>query len=161
MDTQANPARTAEQPVAQAVSPKPDQRTTPQRLTPELARGVVTRPAAVTTPGAVSAGGTPVPGGYLANPGGGTGGRDTPVVGRLPGVGGVANPSTQPTRGGVPMTGGSRAAAAPNTGLPVNSGRAKDEEDTEHRNKYVTDADPKSLFGTDEPWVEPVIGDSR
>ena len=54
-----------------------------------------------------------------------------------------------------------RGAAGPG-GMPgAAAGRRDGDDDQEHRRKYLIEPDDKELFGTDEKWVPPVIGDRR
>jgi hypothetical protein len=47
-------------------------------------------------------------------------------------------------------------------GAPTSpAGRANGEDDQEHRRKYLIEPDDKELFGIDERYVPPVIGDNR
>jgi hypothetical protein len=47
-------------------------------------------------------------------------------------------------------------------GMPMGpTGRGNGEEDQEYRRKYLITPDDKELFGTDEPYVPPVLGDRR
>jgi hypothetical protein len=71
--------------------------------------------------------------------------------GRAGGAAGAAG------RSGVGGPGG-RATGAPG-GAPLGGGRGRDEEDVEHRNKYLTEPDKNEMFGSDEFYAPPVIGD--
>jgi hypothetical protein len=91
-------------------------------------------------------------GGNTALRGGGSVGTG-PVPGQIPPGQGQAG------RGGV---GGPARGAAGTGGMPVSpAGRGNGEEDQEHRRKYLVHTNDKELFGTDEPYVPPVIGDNR
>lgn len=96
--------------------------------------------------GGVGAGVGPAPrGGQTVLPG--------PTVGPAP-------PAGRGTAGvGVPAA---RGAAGP-AGMPLGGapGRGTGDEDQEHRRKYRVEPDDKELFGLDESYVTPVIGDRR
>lgn len=100
-------------------------------------------------------------GGIGAGPGsgGGTGMRGGPSVGTGPAPG-QAPPGQQAGRGGA---GGAALRGAPGaSGLPMAPGARSDgEDDQEHRRKYLIEPDKDELFGPDERYVPPVIGDYR
>jgi hypothetical protein len=173
VDPSAQPARSGGLPT-QAGPPVPDRSTTAQSFVPEpnAARGVTPTPPgpgpAGPGPGAAPLV-SPVTGGYATGSrpgaGGGVGGRN--AAGPRPGSGagprpgpGGANPAGQTGRPASPAT-GPRAGAASPGGMPGPAGRSKGDEDAEHKNKYTTSPDPNALFGTDELYVNPVIGDDR
>lgn len=92
----------------------------------------------------------PTPRGQVVAPG--------PVVGQSPTP---APPPPGRGPGGAPVP-PARGATGP-AGLPMGApgGRANGDEDEEHRRKYRVEPDDKELFGVDEPYVPPVIGDRR
>lgn len=99
----------------------------------------------------ISTGGTGAGGGP-----GVRGGGPAVAAGPLPGQ----TPSgQQPVDRGGPGGAGARGAAGLG-GLPAAAGRGNGEEDQEYRRKYLIQDDDE-LFGTDEPFVPPVIGDQR
>ncbi|HEX6353314.1 hypothetical protein [Actinophytocola sp.] len=109
--------------------------------------------------GVGSFGGVAAPGGVGTGSGnslrGGGSVGTGPVPGQVPG--GQGQPAG---RGGVGTPGARGAAGA--GGFPASpAGRANGEEDKEHRRKYLIEPDDKELFGIDERYVPPVIGDNR
>jgi hypothetical protein len=94
-------------------------------------------------------------GGFGGGPSG-PGMRGGPSVGTGPAPG-------QSAPGG---PGGRGVAAGPATrgaaGMPMSpANRPREEEDREHRRKYVLEPDDKDLFGPDQRFAPPVIGDDR
>jgi hypothetical protein len=113
------------------------------------------------------AGGGPGSGGPggIGSFGGGTGSgsgnglRSGSSVGTGP-VPGQGNAGQQAGRGGAAAP-AARGAAGPG-GMPGGAaGRREGDDDQEHRRKYLIEPDDKELFGSDEKWVPPVIGDRR
>lgn len=102
------------------------------------------------TPG-ITTGGPPTVGGPAMRGGGSAAGvgpvQPSPGQGQAVGRGGVGAP-------------GARGAAAGMGGVPMGApGRGNGEEDQEHRNKYVIEPDSDELFGVDEQYAPPVIGE--
>jgi hypothetical protein len=96
------------------------------------------------------------PGVRGTGPEGGGGMRGGPSVGTGPVPG-----QTPAGRGGVATGPAARGTAGPG-GMPMTpAGRSNGEEDQEHRRKYLIQPDSEELFGTDEPYIRPVIGDNR
>jgi hypothetical protein len=96
------------------------------------------------------------PGARGTGPEAGTGMRGGPSVGTGPVPG-----QTPAGRSGV-VPGPAPRGAAGMGGMPVApGGRSNGEEDQEHRRKYLIQPDSDELFGTDEPYIRPVIGDNR
>jgi hypothetical protein len=97
--------------------------------------------------------------------GGGTGTGSGPALRGGSSVGTGPAPGQTPPGAGQPINRGPIGArgAAGAGGMPMGApgGRANGEEDQEHRRKYLIEPDDKELFGVDEQYVQPVIGDNR
>jgi hypothetical protein len=111
-----------------------------------------------------------VPGGGFGSGGGAGGGSGGGGArGGGPGAGGPGRGPGGATGLGpgasAEAAGGGRGAAgarggAGMAGMPMGAGRGRGDEDTEHeRPAYLQEADPESLFGTDEVTAPPVIGE--
>lgn len=58
-------------------------------------------------------------------------------------------------------TGGARPGGAGSMGAPVEAGRGKDDEDTEHQRKVLLESDAEDTFGSDVLTAPQVIGDDE
>lgn len=77
------------------------------------------------------------------------------------GRGGAGVPDGRATagRGGAGIPGGRATTGQGAMGGAPGGGRGRDEEDIEHRNKYLTEPDKDEMFGPDEFYAPPVIGE--